>query len=123
MALQWHDAKPLKRGIIFPSYGCHIGLHTPDMTDFNQFGAGWHRERGKAMTKTERMNYHYMADAMRRLEWDLHQTILSARRVPPEWHEYRRRTRPAQEGHGLDSGRRGCAAVFSARWGWGMDRG
>lgn len=39
------------------------------------------------MTKTERMNYHYMADAMRRLEWDLHQTILSARRVPPEWHE------------------------------------
>ena len=37
-------------------------------------------------TKTERMNYHYMADAMRRFDWDMHQAILSERRIPPEWH-------------------------------------
>lgn len=39
------------------------------------------------MTRTERMNYHYMADAMRRFDWDMHQVILSERRVPAEWHE------------------------------------
>ncbi|SDE44066.1 BrnA antitoxin of type II toxin-antitoxin system [Paracoccus isoporae] len=34
-----------------------------------------------------RANYHYMADAMRRLEWDLHQTILTEGRIPESWHE------------------------------------
>ncbi|MBD1204693.1 MAG: BrnA antitoxin family protein [Rhodobacteraceae bacterium] len=32
-------------------------------------------------------HYHYMADAMRRLEWDLHHTIEATGRVPLEWHE------------------------------------
>ncbi|MDO5706773.1 MAG: BrnA antitoxin family protein [Paracoccus sp. (in: a-proteobacteria)] len=46
-----------------------------------------------AITKAaeaRRRNYHYMADAMRRLEWDLHQTIFARMRIPPEWHEVAR---------------------------------
>lgn len=37
-----------------------------------------------------RMNYHYMADAMRMLEWDLHQTVLSQMRIPEDWHRIAR---------------------------------
>lgn len=40
------------------------------------------RMRGKAAA-----HYHYMADAMRRLEWDLHHRIEVTGRVPLEWHE------------------------------------
>ena len=40
------------------------------------------RMRGKAAA-----HYHYMADAMRRLEWDLHHQIGATGRIPPEWHE------------------------------------
>ena len=43
-----------------------------------------------AQSKAEaarRVNYHYMADVMRRLEWDLHQKILTEGRVPDDWHE------------------------------------
>lgn len=46
-----------------------------------------------AITKAEatrRQNYHYMADAMRMLEWDLHSTILDQMRIPEEWHEIAR---------------------------------
>ena len=32
-------------------------------------------------------HYHYMADAMRRLEWDLHHRIEATGRIPAEWHE------------------------------------
>ena len=39
------------------------------------------RMRGKAAA-----HYHYMADAMRRLEWDLHHRIEVTGRIPPEWH-------------------------------------
>lgn len=45
------------------------------------------------VTKAEqarRVNYHYMADVMRRLEWDLHQKILTEGRVPDAWHELAR---------------------------------
>ena len=38
--------------------------------------------RGKAAA-----HYHYMSDAMRRLEWDLHHRIEVTGRIPPEWHE------------------------------------
>lgn len=41
-------------------------------------------------TKAEtarRINYHYMADVMRRLEWDLHQKVLTEGRIPEAWHE------------------------------------
>lgn len=44
-------------------------------------------------TKAEtarRVNYHYMADVMRRLEWDLHQKILTEGRVPETWREIAR---------------------------------
>lgn len=37
-----------------------------------------------------RANYHYMADAMRMLEWDLHSTVLSRMRIPEEWHQIAR---------------------------------
>lgn len=46
-----------------------------------------------AQSKAEaarRVNYHYMADVMRRLEWDLHQKILTEGRVPDAWHELAR---------------------------------
>ena len=51
--------------------------------------------RGAGMTvgKAEgarRANYHYMADAMRMLEWDLHSTVLSRMRIPEEWHQIAR---------------------------------
>jgi len=36
--------------------------------------------------EARRANFHYMADAMRRLEWDLHQTILTEGRIPEDWH-------------------------------------
>lgn len=39
-------------------------------------------------------HYHYMADAMRRLEWDLHHTIEATSRVPEEWHEIAKRRHP-----------------------------
>lgn len=35
-------------------------------------------------------NYYYMADAMRRLEWDLHNHIEATSRIPDEWHEIAR---------------------------------
>ncbi|TXB69716.1 BrnA antitoxin family protein [Paracoccus aurantiacus] len=48
-------------------------------------------EKGAIMaTKTDgtrRANYHYMADAMRRLEWDLHQRIVTEGRIPEAWHD------------------------------------
>ncbi|SCY29750.1 BrnA antitoxin family protein [Paracoccus tibetensis] len=37
--------------------------------------------------EVRRANYHYMADAMRMLEWDLHSTVLSRMRIPEEWHQ------------------------------------
>ena len=46
-----------------------------------------------AQSKAEaarRVNYHYMADVMRRLEWDLHQKIMTEGRVPDDWHEIAR---------------------------------
>ncbi|QYK41331.1 MAG: BrnA antitoxin family protein [Paracoccaceae bacterium] len=35
-------------------------------------------------------HYAYMADVMRRLEWDLHNTIAMTGRVPAAWHEIAR---------------------------------
>ena len=48
-------------------------------------------------TKTERLHYHYMADALRRLEWDLHNTIEGTSRIPNEWHEIARRRHPQRK--------------------------
>ena len=38
------------------------------------------------MTKTERVNFHYLMDAMRRLEWDMHSEVLRQQRIPGLWH-------------------------------------
>jgi uncharacterized protein (DUF4415 family) len=42
------------------------------------------------LNATQRANYHYMAEALRRLEWDLHNTIEATDRIPLEWHEIAR---------------------------------
>ncbi|MGB3279187.1 MAG: BrnA antitoxin family protein [Pseudorhodobacter sp.] len=48
------------------------------------------------LTPKQRANFHYMSDAMRRLEWDLHNAIEATSRIPEEWHEIARAT-PAQK--------------------------
>lgn len=42
------------------------------------------------LSKTQRPHYHYMADAMRRLEHDLHNAIHMTNKVPRAWHEIAR---------------------------------
>ncbi|WP_299360211.1 BrnA antitoxin family protein [uncultured Paracoccus sp.] len=44
-------------------------------------------ERITRAEAARRVNYHYMADVMRRLEWDLHQKILTEGRIPEHWHD------------------------------------
>lgn len=55
-----------------------------------------------AISKAEgkrRKNFHYMADAMRKLEWDLHGTILGQMRIPPNGTGSRRtRARRSSDG-------------------------
>ncbi|MBI1169772.1 hypothetical protein GC209_00070 [bacterium] len=41
----------------------------------------------KHQTPAQRRHYHYMSDVMKRLEWDLHNTIELTDRIPEEWHE------------------------------------
>lgn len=41
----------------------------------------------KPLTKTQCTHHYYMGDAMRRLEWDLHNHLFEVRRIPQEWHE------------------------------------
>lgn len=41
----------------------------------------------KPLSLTQRKHHYYMGDAMRRLEWDLHNHLFEARRIPKEWHE------------------------------------
>jgi uncharacterized protein (DUF4415 family) len=40
----------------------------------------------KKQTPRQRQNMTYMMDVMRRLEWDLHNTIEATGRIPEEWH-------------------------------------
>ena len=35
---------------------------------------------------TRRADYHYLADAIRVLEWDLHSTVMARMRIPDDWH-------------------------------------
>jgi len=37
------------------------------------------------MTPRQRSHYTYLIDVMNRLEWDFHNAIHRARRIPPEW--------------------------------------
>jgi uncharacterized protein (DUF4415 family) len=41
----------------------------------------------KKQTPRQRAQMTYMMDVMRRLEWDLHNTIELTGRIPAEWHE------------------------------------
>ena len=41
----------------------------------------------KKQTPRQRAQMTYMMDVMRRLEWDLHNTIEMTGRIPEEWHE------------------------------------
>ena len=41
----------------------------------------------KKQTPRQRAQMTYMMDVMRRLEWDLHNTIELTGRIPKEWHE------------------------------------
>jgi uncharacterized protein (DUF4415 family) len=45
----------------------------------------------KRLTAAQRRNFTYMARAMERLEWDLHNTIELTGRIPREWHEIAQR--------------------------------
>ena len=41
----------------------------------------------KPLTETQRKHHYYMGDAMRRLEWDIHNALFEARRIPKGWHD------------------------------------
>jgi uncharacterized protein (DUF4415 family) len=49
------------------------------------------------MNQTQRRNYHYMADALRRFEWDIHHSIEATDRIPLEWHEIARERHPQRK--------------------------
>jgi uncharacterized protein (DUF4415 family) len=46
----------------------------------------------RKQTPRQRAQMTYMMDVMRRLEWDLHNTIEMTGRIPEEWHEIARAT-------------------------------
>ena len=46
----------------------------------------------KTQTARERAHTTYMMDVMRRLEWDLHNTIEATGRIPEAWHEIAKAT-------------------------------
>ena len=57
--------------------------------------------------KTQRESFNYFHDFMRQIEWDLHQEVLDAKRVPKEWHAMRGRVhRPSRRALPC-----GCAAT------------
>jgi uncharacterized protein (DUF4415 family) len=52
----------------------------------------------KKQTPRQRAEMSYMMDVMRRLEWDLHNSIEMTGRIPEEWHEIaQRRPESAKE--------------------------
>ncbi|PCD76116.1 BrnA antitoxin family protein [Pseudothioclava arenosa] len=51
----------------------------------------------RPLTASQREHHYYMADAIRRLEWDLHNTIDVGGRIPAEWHEIARARRPRRK--------------------------
>ena len=40
----------------------------------------------KPLNQKQRLNHYYLIDALRRFEWDMHETIAINGRVPEEWH-------------------------------------
>ncbi len=45
--------------------------------------------------KTQKENFNYFHDLMRQIEWDLHQVVLDAKRVPKEWNAIARARAPS----------------------------
>jgi uncharacterized protein (DUF4415 family) len=41
----------------------------------------------KSLGARQREHHHYMVDALRRFEWDMHQRIWLDQRIPVEWHD------------------------------------
>lgn len=50
----------------------------------------------KKQTPRQRAQMSYMMDVMRRLEWDLHNSIEMTGRIPEEWHEIAQKTPRAE---------------------------
>ncbi|ABD56352.1 BrnA antitoxin family protein [Jannaschia sp. CCS1] len=52
----------------------------------------------KPLSKAARAHHFYMAEAMKRLEWDLQNHLMDARRIPEAWHEIStRRSSPKKQ--------------------------
>ena len=41
----------------------------------------------KTLNQKQRLNHYYLIDALRRFEWDMHETIAIDGRIPEDWHE------------------------------------
>ncbi|MEJ6389671.1 BrnA antitoxin family protein [Gymnodinialimonas ulvae] len=52
----------------------------------------------KPLNKSARAHHFYMAEAMKRLEWDLQNHLMDERRIPEAWHEIAtRKTSPKKQ--------------------------
>ncbi len=51
----------------------------------------------KPLTPKARAHHFYMAEAMKRLEWDLQNHLMSQRRIPADWHEISTRRESAKK--------------------------
>lgn len=51
----------------------------------------------KPLSKPARAHHFYMAEAMKRLEWDLQNHLLNERRIPEAWHEISTRRTSAKK--------------------------
>jgi uncharacterized protein (DUF4415 family) len=51
----------------------------------------------KRQTPREAAHFTYMMDVMRRLEWDLHNTIAETSRVPEAWHQIAAREKTSRK--------------------------
>lgn len=52
----------------------------------------------KPLSKSARAHHFYMAEAMKRLEWDLQNHLMDERRIPAAWHDIAtRKTSPRRQ--------------------------
>jgi len=51
---------------------------------------------GKPLTMAQRKHHFYLADALRRFEWDMHSAIFMDQRIPMEWREIATRRESAK---------------------------
>ncbi len=48
------------------------------------------------LTKRQRVDYRFLGDAMRQLEWDIRHPLVLQGRIPPEWHQIVQEPTPAK---------------------------